>query len=164
MLKIDCVSAIHIKTFHGSPVAIKTPTVGLEPTTTRLRALRSADWARRAMCKGYIRSTCNANTYEISAHHSCLFKSFVVKVQERLLALACYTCIDAITLYNIMLFGMHNMSWHNAWRMLAASSHTDFLFVMKIHHLSVIHIYTLLGSPHAKTKHPPWGSNPRPQG
>ena len=26
----------------------KTPTVGLEPTTTRLRALRSTDWARRA--------------------------------------------------------------------------------------------------------------------
>ena len=26
----------------------ETPTVGLEPTTTRLRALRSADWARRA--------------------------------------------------------------------------------------------------------------------
>ena len=25
-----------------------TPTVGLEPTTTRLRALRSTDWARRA--------------------------------------------------------------------------------------------------------------------
>ena len=28
--------------------ASKAPTVGLEPTTTRLRALRSADWARRA--------------------------------------------------------------------------------------------------------------------
>ena len=27
---------------------LQTPTVGLEPTTTRLRALRSADWARRA--------------------------------------------------------------------------------------------------------------------
>ena len=30
----------------------KTPTVGLEPTTTRLRALRSTDWARRACCVG----------------------------------------------------------------------------------------------------------------
>ena len=28
------------------------PTVGLEPTTTRLRALRSADWARRACQPG----------------------------------------------------------------------------------------------------------------
>ena len=27
---------------------VRTPTVGLEPTTTRLRALRSTDWARRA--------------------------------------------------------------------------------------------------------------------
>ena len=27
-----------------------TPTVGLEPTTTRLRALRSTNWARRAFC------------------------------------------------------------------------------------------------------------------
>ena len=26
------------------------PTVGLEPTTTRLRALRSTNWARRACC------------------------------------------------------------------------------------------------------------------
>ena len=26
------------------------PTVGLEPTTTRLRALRSTNWARRAFC------------------------------------------------------------------------------------------------------------------
>jgi hypothetical protein len=26
----------------------KSPTVGLEPTTTRLRVLRSTDWARRA--------------------------------------------------------------------------------------------------------------------
>ena len=28
---------------------LKSPTVGLEPTTTRLRALRSTDWARRAL-------------------------------------------------------------------------------------------------------------------
>ena len=27
----------------------ETPTVGLEPTITKLRALRSADWARRAL-------------------------------------------------------------------------------------------------------------------
>ena len=26
----------------------QTPTVGIEPTTTRLRAVRSTDWARRA--------------------------------------------------------------------------------------------------------------------
>ena len=30
-------------------LSARTPTVGLEPTTTRLRALRSADWARRAL-------------------------------------------------------------------------------------------------------------------
>ena len=36
-----------------------TPTVGLEPTTTRLRALRSTDWARRAwsLCWGTIATT-----------------------------------------------------------------------------------------------------------
>ena len=34
---------------HACAWAIQTPTVGLEPTTTRLRALRSADWARRAI-------------------------------------------------------------------------------------------------------------------
>ena len=40
----------------------ETPTVGLEPTTTRLRALRSTDWARRA---SYHRVTHNTS-------HICL--------------------------------------------------------------------------------------------
>ena len=30
---------------------ISPPTVGLEPTTTRLRALRSTNWAKRVCCK-----------------------------------------------------------------------------------------------------------------
>ena len=33
-----------------APPANIAPTVGLEPTTTRLRASRSTDWARRALC------------------------------------------------------------------------------------------------------------------
>ena len=44
VMKIHHLYVIHIYTLLGHPLQKnKTPTVGLKPTTTRLRALRSAD-------------------------------------------------------------------------------------------------------------------------
>ena len=64
--------AIHI--FHELPIYktwfpcyARTPTVGLEPTTIRLRALRSADWARRAwwIWKKWISTSEHANRFHL---------------------------------------------------------------------------------------------------
>ena len=48
----------------------KTPTVGLEPTTTRLRALRSTDWARRAwLCMQFCKIViCLCISMRLSVH------------------------------------------------------------------------------------------------
>ena len=53
-----CGSEKHLRSavpafFSGCMVCKFTDTVGLEPTTTRLRALRSTDWARRAPTKAW---------------------------------------------------------------------------------------------------------------
>ena len=75
-------------------LALRTPTVGLEPTTTRLRALRSADWARRAVL-------------QLHSHMHMKTRTYIHKAQSRSCCLSlgsCSTQLSRIDIWTIACF------------------------------------------------------------